>query len=51
MGCVLCGLSNVDTVSVRVTVCCSLSCNKLGEESGMAIGAAMQHMPNMENLE
>ena len=51
MGCVLCGLSNVDTVSVRVTVCCSLSFNDLGEEGGKAIGAAMQHMPKMANLE
>ena len=32
MGCVLCGLLNVDTVSVWVTVCCSLSSNRLDEE-------------------
>ena len=37
MGCVLCGLLNVDTVSVWVTVCCSISCNHLDEEFGSMI--------------
>ena len=32
MGCVLCGLLNVDTVSVWVTVCCSLRSNGLDED-------------------
>ena len=50
MGCVLCGLLNVDTVSVWVTVCCSLSYNDLQDEGGKAIAAAMQHTPNMNSL-
>ena len=50
MGCVLCGLLNVDTVIVWVTVCCSLSYNGLKVEGGKAIAAAMQHTPNMNSL-
>ena len=50
MGCVLCGLLNVDTVSVWVTVCCSLRNNGLEVEGGKAIAAAMQHTPNMQSL-
>ena len=50
MGCVLCGLLNVDTVSVWVTVCCSLGGNGLEVEGGKAIAAAMQHTPNMTDL-
>ena len=50
MGCVLCGLLNVDTVSVWVTVCCSLYGNRLEVEGGKAIAAAMQHTPNMTDL-
>ena len=44
-------LLNVDTVSVCVTVCCSLSWNGLDQEGGKAIAAAMQHTPNMTSLE
>ena len=44
-------LLNVDTVSVCVTVCCSLSGNDLEAEGGKAIAAAMQHTPNMKSLE
>ena len=51
MGCVLCGLLNVDTVSVWVTVCCSLSENGLEVEGGKAIAAAMQHTPDLTDLE
>ena len=51
MGCVLCGLLNVDTVSVWVTVCCSLSWNRLEVEGGKAIAAAMQHTPDLTDLE
>ena len=51
MGCVLCGLLNVDTVSVWVTVCCSLGHNYVRVEGGKAIAAAMQHTPNMQSLE
>ena len=51
MGCVLCGLLNVDTVSVWVTVCCSLGSNRLQPEGGMAIAAAMQHTPDLTELE
>ena len=51
MGCVLCGLLNVDTVSVWVTVCCSLDYNDLQVEGGKAIATAMQHTPNMTDLE
>ena len=47
----LCGLLNADTVSVWVTVCCSLSGNRLQVEGGKAIAAAMQHTPNMKSLE
>ena len=43
-------LLNVDTVSVWVTVCCSLSSNGLEVEGGKAIAAAMQHTPNMNSL-
>ena len=51
MGCVLCGLLNVDTVSVWVTVCRSLSVNGLEVEVGKAIAAAMQHTPDLADLE
>ena len=51
MGCVLCGLLNVDTVSVWVVVCCSLSANGLYEEGDKAIAAAMQHTPHMKSLQ
>ena len=51
MGCVLCGLLNVDTVSVWVTVCCSLRGNDLDVEGGKAIAAAMQHTPDLTDLE
>ena len=43
-------LLNVDTVSVWVTVCCSLSQTYLEVEGGKAIAAAMQHTPNMSSL-
>ena len=43
-------LLNVDTVSVCVTVCCSLGGNRLEDEGGKAIAAAMQHTPNMNSL-
>ena len=51
MGCVLCGLLNVDTVSVWVTVCRSLSYIRLEVEGGKAIAAAMEHAANMKSLE
>ena len=43
-------LLNVDTVSVWVTVCCSLSGNGLEAEGGKAIAAAMQHTPDLTDL-
>ena len=46
-------LDHYGTISSSARALCmgSLYDNNLGEEGGKAIGAALQHTPNMQNLE